>query len=54
MAFRLRDVRELLDEAQLARFDTIKAEVQARTPQPRHRASADARVIQDTLAALLC
>lgn len=52
--FRLRDLRELLDEFEQSRFDAARAEVQSRATQQRHRASTDARVLQMTVAALRC
>lgn len=51
--FRLRDLRELLSEAQLARFDAARHEVEARCDLHRHRASADARVLQLSVAAVV-
>jgi hypothetical protein len=44
--YRLRDLRELLSEAQLARFAAARKGVEATCNLRRHRASADARVLQ--------
>lgn len=45
-AFRLRHLRELLDEGQAARWDRACAEARAELPAQRHRASHDARILQ--------
>jgi hypothetical protein len=50
--FRLRDLRELLSDAELACFDAARTVVQARAALTRHRASADALVLQLTIAAV--
>jgi hypothetical protein len=50
--FRLRDLRELLSEPQLARFDAARRSVEASCDLRRHRASADARMLQLTVAAV--
>lgn len=47
--FRLEDVRSLLSEDQAARWDAVKASVAAEMHVERHRASADARLLQQTL-----
>ncbi len=49
-AFRLENLRALLSEAEAAHWHEAKAAVLAATPQARHRASIDARVIQQTVA----
>ena len=51
-AFRLRHVRELLDEAQAARWDTACSDARAGLKVGRHRASNDARVLQHAWASL--
>ncbi|MEY8877262.1 MAG: hypothetical protein AB9M60_12185 [Leptothrix sp. (in: b-proteobacteria)] len=51
--FRLHDLRELLSEAQLARFDAARREVEAGCDLRRHRASTDARVLQLSVGAVV-
>lgn len=48
-AFRLKNVRELLNEDEAGRWHQIKAKVEAELELRRHRASSDARLIQETL-----
>lgn len=48
-AFRLEDLRSLLSEEEAAAWDDIKREVRRDLCLERHRASADARVLQQTL-----
>lgn len=48
-AFRLKDLRELLSEAEKAIWHATRDEVQQRLQLRRHRASSDARIIQETL-----
>lgn len=50
--FRLENLRALLDEGEAARWHEVKQQVMARMGLARHRASADARVLQQTLVAL--
>lgn len=47
--FRLKDLRELLDEPQMAIWHPTRDEVEARLQLRRHRASTDARILQETL-----
>jgi hypothetical protein len=49
-AFKLENLRALLSDEQAALWHAAKTEVLAATSQERHRASIDARVIQQTLA----
>ncbi|MDP4302900.1 3'-5' exonuclease [Leptothrix discophora] len=49
-AFRLRDLRELLPQEQLERFDAVRDRVRRELASQRHRASADARVLQLSVA----
>jgi hypothetical protein len=49
-AFKLENLRALLSEEEAAIWHDAKAVVLAATPQERHRASIDARVIQQTVA----
>lgn len=51
-SFRLANLQGLLDDSQLARWDQTRAEVAARLRLHRHRASADARVLQQTVLTL--
>jgi hypothetical protein len=51
-SFRLESLRVLLDDHAAAGWAEAKAAVLQRTGMPRHRASADARVMQLTLAEL--
>jgi hypothetical protein len=51
--YRLRDLRELLSEAQLARFDAARKGIEATCNLRRHRASADARVLQLSVGAVV-
>ncbi len=48
-AFKLEDLRSLLSEHEAALWDDIKREVRVDLRLERHRASADARVLQQTL-----
>ena len=52
-SFKLEDLRHLLDEAHLARWDAAKAQVLAEMNITRHRASNDAKVLQQTLLRVL-
>ena len=47
--FRVEDLRSLLSEAQAARWDGVKNEVASEMRLQRHRASADAKLLQSTL-----
>ncbi len=47
-SFKLENLRSLLSEAEAALWHLTKDAVLAETPQHRHRASTDARVIQQT------
>ncbi len=51
-AFRVENLRRILSEEEAAGWHAAKAAVLASAPQARHRASTDARVIQQTLARL--
>ena len=51
-SFRLENLRALLDDDEAAQWHEVKAEVVRRLDIRRHRASADARVLQETLAAV--
>ncbi len=51
-AFRLRDLRELLAPEELDRFDAVREGVRRDFAGQRHRASADARVLQLSVAAV--
>ncbi|MBV8469410.1 MAG: hypothetical protein JOY60_06050 [Burkholderiaceae bacterium] len=51
-SFQLCDLRQLLSEDDQARWDATADDVRRRLAQRRHRASADARVIQETWLAL--
>jgi hypothetical protein len=46
--FELIDLRSLLDDEKISRWDSAKADVQAELNLQRHRASHDARVLQMT------
>lgn len=48
-AFRLEDIRTLLNEAQAEHWHATRLQVQADLCLPRHRASNDARILQATL-----
>lgn len=48
-SFRLKNVRELLSEEEADRWHAIKADVERLLVLRRHRASSDARLIQETL-----
>lgn len=50
--FRLDNLRAVLSEQEAAQWHEVKAQVQQAQDSPRHRASADARVLQMTLARL--
>lgn len=50
--FRLDSLQKLLTQDQLARWDAMKAVVFAEAAQARHRASADARLLQSTVVRL--
>ena len=52
-SFRLEDLRQLLGESHLARWDAAKAEVLKEMNLTRHRASNDAKVLQLTLQRVL-
>lgn len=49
-AFRLEDIRTLLNEAQAEHWHLTKLQIQAELGLPRHRASNDAKTLQATLA----
>ncbi len=51
-AFRLENLRALLDDQQADRWHTVKAQVSSERGVQRHRASADARLLQLTLLRL--
>ena len=51
-AFRLENLRALLDEQQADQWHTVKAQVSHERGVQRHRASADARLLQLTLLRL--
>ena len=51
-AFRLDNLRSLLDEQQAGAWHACKETVMAELQMPRHRASTDARVLQLTFARL--
>ena len=51
-AFRLENLRRILNEEEASRWHAAKDAELAATPQQRHRASTDARVIQQTFARL--
>jgi hypothetical protein len=50
--FKLENLRKLLSEDEAARWDPCKQGVIAELGEPRHRASTDARVLQQTLGRL--
>jgi hypothetical protein len=50
--FRLDSLQKLLTEDELERWDATKAEVFRQAAQARHRASADARLLQSTVMRL--
>jgi hypothetical protein len=47
------DLRCLLDDEKAARWDALKADVQAELNLQRHRASHDARILQMTYQRLM-
>jgi hypothetical protein len=49
VGFRLESLQTLLSESELSTWDRTKADVVRNAPLERHRASADARVLQSTL-----
>jgi hypothetical protein len=51
--FELMDLLSLLDDDKVARWDTVKADVQAELNLKRHRASHDARILQMTYQRLM-
>jgi hypothetical protein len=51
--FELMDLRSILDDEMAARWDSVKAEVQAELKLERHRASHDARILQMTYQRLM-
>lgn len=53
MLFKLESSRKLLDDTQAGRWATVKEQVVAELKMARHRASADAKVLQLTLARVL-
>jgi hypothetical protein len=53
MRFRLESSRKLLDDAQAARWATVKEQVIDELKLARHRASSDAKVLQLTLTRIL-
>ena len=48
-SFKVDSLLSLLSEDEIARWDRTKRAVFARAPQARHRASADARLLQETV-----
>ncbi len=46
--FRIADIAELIDEEQRSRWDAVKQEVIGQLGLMRHRASGDARILQET------
>jgi len=52
-AFKLEDLRELLDDNAQARWHEVRQKVMATLRLNRHRASNDAKVLQQTLVAVL-
>jgi hypothetical protein len=52
-AFKLEDLRGLLDEAAQARWHSTREQVMQELQLNRHRASNDAKVLQHTLVAVL-
>lgn len=53
MLFKLESSRKLLDDAQAGRWAGVKEQVIAELKMARHRASADAKVLQLTLSRIL-
>lgn len=51
-AFRLEHLRRILDERAAERWQAARQRVLAERPDPRHRASSDARVLQRTWLSL--
>lgn len=51
-SFRLENLRALLDEQQAAHWHEVKATLSGRLGRQRHRASADARLLQQTFLAI--
>ncbi|MCB1724295.1 MAG: hypothetical protein H6959_05535 [Chromatiaceae bacterium] len=47
-SFRVADLTELIDESQMARWRDMKDAVAAELGMQRHRASGDARILQET------
>lgn len=47
--FRVADISELIDESQHGRWQAVKREVAEELGLQRHRASGDARILQETL-----
>ena len=47
-AFRVADIADLIDEQQRARWHTVKLRVAEELGLQRHRASGDARILQET------
>jgi hypothetical protein len=52
LGFHLDSLQKLLTQEELNRWDAIKAVVSNEAPAERHRASADARLLQSTVARL--
>lgn len=52
-SFKLENLRALLDDAQADLWHTVKAQISSERGMQRHRASADARLLQLTLQRLL-
>lgn len=48
-AFRLKDLRELLGDCEQSVWHATRDEIEARLQVRRHRASTDARILQETL-----
>lgn len=51
MTYRLKDLRELLGECEQQHWHEIRDLIEQRLQLPRHRASGDARILSETLAA---
>jgi hypothetical protein len=52
-AFKLKDLRELMDQNAMAHWDETRAKVLQELNLTRHRASNDARVLQQTWCRLM-
>lgn len=51
-SFRLADLRSLLSEQEAAFWDVVKRQITTEMRLPRHRASSDAKILQQTLRRL--